>query len=239
MAAKAELAQLRLLLPVGRSLGSSTTASTLAHTTYRGYKIAEQALPEKYSDSTNTTELGGFLDKGLVQKVLSAMDDKGGDGVCPACNVGVTSKAGDMLTLSLADFICSDFDSTVDNHKYPMRNCPAVDEKWAAAPTVLAAPCCTNNTLAFQSLVLTALNQTALNQTSSSQLFKNWKNGLGDTQQLFQDWATSQIHGASGESGLLIQLVVSRGERMVGINFKADVLEEQWFPHVVQSYQSI
>ena len=62
-----------------------------AHTTYRGYKIAEQALPEKYSDSTNTTELGGFLDKGLVQKVLSAMDDKGGDGVCPACNVGVQS----------------------------------------------------------------------------------------------------------------------------------------------------
>ena len=91
MAAKAELASVRLLLPVGRSLGSSTTASTLAHTTYRGYKIAEQALPEKYSDSTTTTELGSFLDKGLVQKVLSAMDDKGGDGVCPACNVGVQS----------------------------------------------------------------------------------------------------------------------------------------------------
>ena len=103
-----------------------------AHTTYRGYKIAEQALPEKYSDSTTTTELGGFLDKGLVQKVLSAMDDKGGDGVCPACNVGVTSKAGDMKTLSLADFICSDFDSTVDNHEYLTRNCTAVDEKWAS-----------------------------------------------------------------------------------------------------------
>ena len=132
MAAKAELASVRLLLPVGRSLGSSTTASTLAHTTYRGYKIAEQALPEKYSDSTTTTELGSFLDKGLVQKVLSAMDDKGGDGVCPACNVGVTSKAGDMLTLSLADFICSDFDSTVDNHEYLTRNCTAVDEKWAS-----------------------------------------------------------------------------------------------------------
>ena len=73
-----------------------------AHTTYRGYKIAEQALPEKYSDSTTTTELGGFLDKGLVQKVLSAMDDKGGEGVCPKCDVGVTSKAGDMKTLSLA-----------------------------------------------------------------------------------------------------------------------------------------
>eukprot|EP00964_Phaeocystis_antarctica_P101876 scaffold67341_cov67-Phaeocystis_antarctica.AAC.1 len=92
------------------------------------------------------------------------MDDKGGDGVCPACNVGVTSKAGDMKTLSLADFICSDFDSTVDNHEYPTRNCSDVDEKWAASPTVqekLAfAPCCTNNALAFQPLVLTALNQT-------------------------------------------------------------------------------
>ena len=126
------------ITPVGRSLGSSTTASTRSlkiactHTTYRGYKIAEQALPEKYSDSTTTTELGSFLDKGLVQKVLSAMDDKGGDGVCPACNVGVTSKAGDMLTLSLADFICSDFDSTVDNHEYPTRNCSDVDEKWAS-----------------------------------------------------------------------------------------------------------
>ena len=52
------------------------------------------------------------------------MDDEGGNGVCPAYDVGVTSKAGDMITLSLADFICSDFDSTVDNHKYPMRNCP-------------------------------------------------------------------------------------------------------------------
>ena len=208
-----------------------------AHTTYRGYKIAEQALPEKYSEHTTTAELGRFLDRGLVQKVLSAMDDKGEDGVCPDCDVGVTSKAGDMRTLSLADFICSDFDSTVDNHEYPTRNCTAVDEEWAAAPTVLAAPCCTNNTLAFQSLVLTALNQDS--GDSGSGETGSGASGSGDTQQLFKDWAMRQIHGASGESGLLIQLVVSRGERMVGVTFKADVLDEQWFTHVVESYQLI
>ena len=105
------------------------------------------------------------------------------------------SKAIDMLTLSLADFICSDFNSTVDNHEYPTRNCSAVDEKWAAAPTdekwadAPCSACCTNNKLAFQSLLLTALNQ-----TGSGESLKDSLNNRTLREQLFKDWAEKQIN---------------------------------------------
>ena len=57
-------------------------------------------------------------------------------------------------------------------------------------------------------------------------------------------WVTNQIRdvnvrGGSDQPGSLIQLVLSRNGRMAGIGFKAILLNEEWFPEIVQASQTV
>ena len=74
--------------------------------------------------------------------------------ICTNCEVGLTPKQRDMTFLGLDDFICSDFDSTVGQRHYPSRNCPLEDAAWAASPSSLTAPCCSNATLVRGSVAM-------------------------------------------------------------------------------------
>jgi hypothetical protein len=246
-----------------------------AYDTYRVYAIAEAELPKPYNEITSTSGLVTFLDTGVVKTVMSAMAATGPDAICPGCGVGLTAAAGDMFDLTLADFICSDFDSQAGSSEYPMRDCERDDAVWAAQPTVNTAPCCMNNTLALYSLVLMAsyaqfgvealslgeiaeINENKIvpppeirqcdlrastgypvDDTSYCTDRQHWT-----TMRLFKFWVRNQIRdvdvrGGSDEPGSLIQLILSRDGRMAGIGFKANLLDETWFPQVVDTYQQI
>ena len=64
-----------------------------------------------------------------------------------------------MEFLSLTDFICADFMSTVNSQDYPPRECKQADRAWAAAPTVFGAPCCHNATLVVASVAMVSMHE--------------------------------------------------------------------------------
>lgn len=98
-----------------------------AYDTYRVYTLAEKtSLAAPYSAIESSGELIEFVERGLTD-VMNTMAETHDDAICPNCEVGLTPASGDMVNLTLADFICSDFDSQAGSSEYPVRNCEAAD----------------------------------------------------------------------------------------------------------------
>lgn len=92
------------------------------------------APPESFNDIESSQELVQFLEYGMI-KMMETMASRSADAVCPDCAVGLTAKHGDMFSLALNDFICSDFYSESGSSHYPGRDCEADDLAWCVSPT--------------------------------------------------------------------------------------------------------
>ena len=84
-----------------------------------------------------------------------------------------------MFSLTLSDFVCSDFDSQAGSSNYPKRDCPAENEAWAKFPSVETAPCCSNYTLAIGSLLLMAEYAMQLDNRASAGVLRGYGGGDG------------------------------------------------------------
>lgn len=100
------------------------------------------------SRAETVAEIASYLDASLSEVVAELKQ------ICSHCEVGLTPQSQDMTFLGLADFICSDFDSTVGARDYPPRDCVAEDRVWARHPSSLTAPCCDNATLVRASVAM-------------------------------------------------------------------------------------
>ena len=109
-----------------------------AHDTYDVYtKTVEKGL--KYEP---------FIERKLVSKNVDFLQPQLTNitntlGIfCRDCKVGVTSIAQSLDSFTLADFVCSDFDSIAGTTDYPPRDCMAANADYAMSPSANKAPCC-------------------------------------------------------------------------------------------------
>lgn len=98
-----------------------------------------------------------------------------------------------------------------------------------------SAPCCRNNTLAFYSLLLMANSKGAksssLEELGATAADPDARTGT------FNTWIQQQA--IDGNDHGILQLIISRKERMIGIGFQAKFLDRLWFPSAVRTYQQI
>jgi hypothetical protein len=133
--------------------------------------------------------------------------------ICPHCEVGLTPNPGDMTFLSLEDFICSDFDSKPGIRSYPARDCAQADSTWAAHPSSLTAPCCSNATLVRASVaMMTEALAYGITELPLARLLSGGTDPSYSSTEYFVDFYIEHSH-------FLLQLVVSRAERMAGTGY--------------------
>ena len=246
------------LPPLPRSPSLPSTLSTSRHLRavhthtrrYRVYELGETIAAMEagygdltYRDITTTRDLSLYLEAGLM-RTMAAMASTADDAICPNCRVGLTPMSGDMYNLELTDFICSDFDSKAGSSNYPSRDCVSDDAAWAAAPSIYSAPCCANNTLAVLSLLLMADYAIDGPAESSFEALQAIASDPVQFRTVYERWTLAQIspgsvRGGSDEADHLIQIVVSRDERMAGVGFKAAFVDQGWFPGVLTTWQEI
>jgi len=208
---------------------------------------------------------------------------------CRNCRVALTDIAVDLSSLSLLQFICSDFDSTEGSNDYPTRDCDEADTQYALTPTLQHAPCCNNDTLISASMSMMAWGQIEprflepdflspgeislmdlleidarleagppdwgeSGSNSSTNFLDLWKRdifmslsdrlGMGRGRD-----GTSSASGAGllaytkksidtkGES--LAQVIISRDQRMVGMELGAEWLDQYTSPNNLESRQVV
>ena len=212
-----------------------------AYDTYRVYDLAEEDVLQRthYNDIASGGDLAAFLQsehRGLVA-ILNAMAATDQGAVCPECAVGLTPATGDMHSLELADFICSDFDSQAGSSDYPNRDCVVDNELWAQEPSVSSAPCCSNATLALYSWLLMVEYEVNGREERSEAITLEQLAVIANNQDpiRIQRWVEIQISTSSD----LIQIIISRNGRMAGVGFKASYIDGRWFPDVIQCWQEI
>lgn len=71
---------------------------------------------------------------------------------CANCKVAITDQSLDLASLSMKQFVCTDFSSIEGSNYYPARDCPAADAEYANQPDFNTAPCCINQTLVRASM---------------------------------------------------------------------------------------
>ena len=163
-----------------------------------------------------------------MAQVMREMARTDQNAICPGCDVGLnltlyppslaewlhpgckrqseraplsTPQAGDMFSLTLSDFSCSDFDSQAGSSNYPKRDCPAENEAWAKFPSVETAPCCSNYTLAIGSLLLMAEYANGGPPNSTLETLIEHFNDKDKKHELFRTWASMQISPGSVPGG--------------------------------------
>ena len=133
--------------------------------------------------------------------------------VCAACEVGLTPQRRDMTFLSLEDFVCSDFDSRHGSNYYPSRDCESEDADWAAHPSSLSAPCCANATLVTASIaMMTESLALGVTEMPLDTLLSGGTDPSYSSTEYF-------INHHVTEDNFLLQLIVSRSQRMAGSSF--------------------
>lgn len=170
-----------------------------------------------YLELHNVDDVVEFVEHGLATVVSNVQR------VCPGCDVGITSSSRDMERLNLTDFACADFDSIVGTNEYPSRDCARADAEWAAHPTVFDAPCCENPTLVRASIVMMARHR--LNGTRSAQ-------SVGELTGPNRSHIGSRhfVTQAIEDHNFVVQVVISRAQRMVGIEHHCRWVSKEWAP---------
>ncbi|KAG8457576.1 hypothetical protein KFE25_003730 [Diacronema lutheri] len=160
---------------------------------------------------TRVSQVVDFVGAGIPQ-LLTAMRI-----ACPRCDLALTQSAADMERLNLTDFVCSDFSSESGTDAYPTRACAVENARWAAAPSTSSAPCCDDARLVRFSLELMGAA------------------AMGDRPEAPRDAERARA-GARAfvesaiDGGYVVQLIVSRAQRMVGIEHHARWVSKEWSP---------
>eukprot|EP00411_Alexandrium_monilatum_P075782 CAMPEP_0175490156 /NCGR_PEP_ID=MMETSP0096-20121207/1112_1 /TAXON_ID=311494 /ORGANISM="Alexandrium monilatum, Strain CCMP3105" /LENGTH=729 /DNA_ID=CAMNT_0016792061 /DNA_START=33 /DNA_END=2223 /DNA_ORIENTATION=- len=171
-----------------------------------------------FMESKNTDDLLMFL-TGRITVFAGHMKK-----VCPECDVSIAAVGLSLESLSLEKFACADFDSVKGSNYYPPRDCRVADSVWSANPRADLAPCCENETLVQASMIVMAHAVTEGQQV--------WTTGLPSdlSVQSYQETWKKFIGRQLDAEDSLAQLVISRGQRMAGINFKAKKMNWEWSP---------
>ena len=188
--------------------------STVRMDYWRGHETLEwlkdahvNAEVPQLDAATELDQIVRYLDKDMASVVAELKT------ICEHCGVGLTPQARDMTFLGLDDFVCSDFDSVMGERVYPTRDCETVDAEWAAHPSSLTAPCCSNATLLRASV---AMMTEALAYSITALPLDVLLNGGTDpsysSTEYFVDYYIQ-------EKSFIMQLIVSREQRMAGIEY--------------------
>jgi len=162
---------------------------------------------EPMTHAEELTQITDYLD-GSLADVVSELKR-----ICTNCEVGLTPKQRDMTFLGLDDFICSDFDSTVGQRHYPSRNCPLEDAAWAASPSSLTAPCCSNATLVRGSVaMMTESIAYGITELPLTRLLGGGSDPSYSSTEYF-------VNHYVETKAFILQLIVSRDQRMAGIEY--------------------
>ena len=171
--------------------------STLVHT----------PKAERTSCLFQVSQIATYLD-GSLARVVDELNS-----ICEHCEVGLTPHSRDMTFLSLEDFICSDFDSKDGERDYPSRDCALEDRAWAAGPSSLTAPCCANATLVKASV---AMMTEALAYGITELPLETLLSGGTDPSYSSTEYFVSFY---IDKKSFILQLIVSRSQRMAGTSF--------------------
>jgi len=175
----------------------------------------------KFESSETTDDLMVFLSS-RISVFASGMKR-----VCPSCQVNIATVGISLESLSLAQFACADFDSVEGTNNYPSRDCGAADSAWAANPRVDRAPCCQNETLVRASVAMMARAiSTGEQQAGMASLLSD--------KGTWEDFIEHQLD----QRDSLVQVIISRGQRMVGINYIAARMDWEWAPGAVTVFKS-
>ena len=155
------------------------------------------------------------------------------DGLCSDCAIAMTGESSSLRKLIAENFICTDFDPGMSGDGAGPRRAGCigedvsalpVDMQWAASPNSTTAPCCRNTSLVFASLYLTSLSELetetsgdgVVDSISLSELnghYDTFKSGKKVP--VITDFILRNIHGDNS----FLQLIISRGQRVLGKNF--------------------
>jgi len=154
-------------------------------------------------------------------------------GVCENCAMSITQSPKGIQVLTEADFICTDSDvhefGTAELTTKPscmldelIGQPGSIDYEWAANPTTLTAPCCNNATLILASMLLlsrSSLSGGGVAADDLADLMLMNANRLNDAKRGF---VLQHVHG----DGNFVQVLVSRGERVLGLKYGAFFQDE-------------
>lgn len=148
--------------------------------------------------------------------------------LCPKCHVAIASKSSDMHILTMADFVCSDWTIDITTAHYPPRDCHAADDAWRANPTAHGAPCCDDPELVLASIALMAAYKEHGIETETIEHLTNLSaGGLGNEE------IHAYVDHHIDSDNFLLQLIISRDERMVGVMYTAERVDADHQPHLV------
>jgi Leucine-rich repeat (LRR) protein len=206
--------------------------SVFGYATYSVYReavasSAEERITGDWEEVQTLVELKTFVQFDF-NKILGAMRE-----VCPTCEVGITTRVADMTKLSLQDFLCSDFDTSAGSSEYPPRDCLDADAAWASAPTPNSAPCCRNTTLQEASLRMMARYQATGDLTAPLAELSDAAYVETRGEEL-DEFVSSQVL-----EGAIFQVVVSRGQRMLGIEYGVKQPAIEWFPQRLETSYAV
>ena len=188
------------------------------HTTYRMLRFAQEELNQpSYSEIDNIFELDDFLVAGL-HHAMELMHES-----CPTCSLALTPMNADLRALDTHEFSCTDFESVAGTSSYPDRDCATANVKWAERPSVHGTPCCRNSTLALYSMLLMAWHASDGPEETSLAVLEELTKTLTENRKHDAFSASTTLVAAHAtrtwlvDSDHLVQLVLSRGGRMVGV----------------------
>lgn len=183
---------------------------------------------EPVTHATTVEDIAAYLDGNLADVIKELK------GICSKCEVGVTPQQGDMTYLDLEDFVCSDFDSVVGSAVYPSRDCWAEDRLWAKSPSSLTAPCCGNATLVRASVaMMTEAIAYGLTELPLARLLSGGTDHSYSSTEFF-------VRHFEQEENFMLQLIVSRDQRMAGIEYHVAALKDDAPDrvHIIPAYWS-
>mmetsp|Transcript_5962 Transcript_5962/g.13046 ORF Transcript_5962/g.13046 Transcript_5962/m.13046 type:complete len:761 (-) Transcript_5962:43-2325(-) len=191
-----------------------------------------------YYDLENLEDMTFFL-----TNRLSTMG-AGIRGICSECLMAIAVSGDDILGLDLDKFACSDFTSERGNDDYHHRDCDVVDAAWTAQPVSYSPPCCRNQILVEASVVLKSWaywqdvdafyaqeNREAITFLRGNQTDCKYERQVDlstpiiiDADQLFYCYLEEKLN----EAGNFMQVIVSRQDRLFGMNLDASMRHNGW-----------
>ena len=148
--------------------------------------------------------------------------------LCPKCHMAIASKSSDMHILEMGDFVCSDWSIDIETAHYPLRDCRAADAAWRANPTAHGAPCCDDPELVLASVALIAAYKEHGIATETIEHLTNLSAGALGNEKIH-----SYVDHHIDTDNFLLQLIISRDERMVGVMYTAKRVDAEHQPHLV------
>ena len=202
--------------------------TVFGHETLAVYRRARDShdLPE-YMSLTTDLECEHFITHELEEIIEYSYE------LCPECHIAVAAKSSDMHILTMADLICTDWTIDAETAHYPLRDCHAADASWRANPTAYSAPCCDTPDLVLASIALMAAHKEHGIETETMEHLTNLSDGAVGQREIH-----AYVDHHIDSDNFLLQLLISRDERMVGVMYTAERVDPSHQPHLVKPASS-